>query len=93
MKLITVKPSSKPDKKLVATISNGRTKRIHFGSKGSTTFINGASIEKKNAYIQRHKVNENWNEVNPGSLSRFLLWGNSRNLKNNINSYKNKFNL
>jgi len=93
MKLVSVKPSPKPDKKYVATISNGRTKQIHFGSKGSTTFVNGASNEKKQAYISRHKVNENWSSVNPGSLSRFILWGSSRNMSSNIKTYKNKFNL
>ncbi len=94
MKLISIKPSTKPDKKLVATIEkNGRQKKINFGSKGSKTYISGASDSVKNAYIKRHKVNENWNEVNPGSLSRFILWGQSKDLKKNINFYKNKFNL
>jgi len=92
MKLLSVKPSSKEGKKMVATLSNnGRTKKIHFGSKGSTTFVNGANANKKQAYIDRHRVNENWNSVNPGSLSRYILWGPSTNISKNIQSYKNRF--
>jgi len=66
---------------------------IHFGSKSSVTYVEGASEEKKKAYIARHTVNENWNEINPGSLSRFILWGDSRSIRTNLENYKKRFNL
>jgi len=94
MKLISIKTSQKPEKKLVAIIEkNGRQKKINFGSKGSKTYISGASIKVKDAYIKRHEVRENWNNINPGSLSRYILWGKSKDINKNIKFYKNKFNL
>lgn len=66
---------------------------IHFGSESSQTFVEGATKEKRDAYISRHKVNENWNEINPGSLSRFILWGDSRSIRTNLENYKKRFNI
>jgi len=66
---------------------------IHFGSESSQTFVEGATKEKREAYIARHKVNENWNEINPGSLSRFILWGDSRSIRTNLENYKKRFKL
>jgi len=68
-------------------------KLVHFGSEGSKTYVEGASEEKKNAYISRHKVNENWNQINPGSLSRYILWGDSRSIRTNLENYKKRFNI
>ena len=90
MKLISIKSSTRKDKKYVATFTD---KKIHFGQKGSKTYIDSASEAKKQAYIDRHKVNEDWSKINPGSLSRFILWGPSKSINNNIKSYKKKFNL
>ena len=47
----------------------GKKKSINFGSNVSITFVEGASIQNRNNYFKRHSVNENWNEINPGSLS------------------------
>jgi len=66
---------------------------IHFGSGVSETYVEGATKEKREAYISRHKVNENWNEINPGSLSRFILWGDSSSIRTNLENYKKRFNL
>jgi len=38
------------------------------------TFAEGASTEKKENYIKRHKVREDWTKINAGSLSRYVLW-------------------
>jgi len=91
MKLVSIKPSKREQKKLVATFSDG--KQINFGQKDSKTYVNGASDTTRKAYIARHKVNEDWDKVNPASLSRFILWGNSKNLNDNIQAFKRKFKL
>ena len=31
--------------------------------------VEGASIELRNNYLKRHSVNEDWDFINPGSLS------------------------
>lgn len=72
---------------------NNKGRIIHFGSETSQTYVEGASEDKKKAYIARHKVNENWNEINSGSLSRYILWGDSRSIKINLENYKKRFNI
>jgi len=72
---------------------NNKGRIIHFGSEVSQTYVEGGSKEKREAYISRHKVNENWNEINAGSLSRYILWGDSRSIKINLENYKKKFNI
>ena len=68
-------------------------KTYHFGQKGGSTYIDHGDKKKRDAYIKRHKVNEDWTKVNAGSLSRWILWGNSTNIKNNIRDYIKRFNL
>lgn len=102
MKLISVKPSIKPTKKYTAEFclcdgvsrcSNKEKKFVHFGSKGSSTYIDHNDEKKKDAYIARHKVNENWNDpTTAGSLARYILW-NKKTLSASISDFKQKFNL
>tara|TARA_R100001129_G_scaffold132947_1_gene94429 strand:- start:251 stop:556 length:306 start_codon:yes stop_codon:yes gene_type:complete len=66
---------------------------IHFGSDVATTFTDGATEQKKNAYLARHRVNEDWSKINAGSASRFILWGESRNLETNLKDYIRRFKI
>ena len=70
---------------------NNPKKTIHFGSKKSQTYVEGASKEKRLNYIKRHKPRENWNEINAGSLSRYLLWGDSVLISENLEDYLKRF--
>ena len=51
---------------------NGKT--YQFGSATGKTYIDHGDETKRFNYIKRHKVREDWTTVNPGSLSRFILW-------------------
>jgi hypothetical protein len=88
-------PSSRKGKKyeIVFMKENGRPLTIHFGSKTSKTYLDHADKVKRANYIARHAPNERWDEVNAGSLSRYLLWGNSTNLETNIKAYFKMFNI
>ena len=68
-------------------------KLIHFGSDVGSTYIDHKDKQKRENYIARHKVREDWSRINAGSLSRYLLWGDSTSLDENIKQYKKKFNL
>ena len=92
MKFISLEKSNKPNKKLVIKFSEP-TLTIHFGSKNSSTFLDHHDKLKRSNYLKRHKVNENWNQVNAGSLSRFLLWGSTTDLNTNLYNYLDKFNI
>ena len=84
--------STRKDKKMVFKMENPK-RTIHFGSKTSRTYVEGASKEDRLNYIKRHRVRENWDEINAGSLSRFLLWGDSVLLSENLKKYLKRFKL
>ena len=44
-------------------------------SKGSTTYVEGATDKKRENYLKRHEVNEDWSKINPGSASAHILRG------------------
>jgi len=96
MKLVSVKPSDREGKKLVAEflMDNGRTKHTHFGAVGYTDYTKGASDETRDHYRARHKKDLQTNDpTKAGFLSYYLLWGDSHNLQTNIASFKRKFHL
>lgn len=92
MKFKSLTKSPIKNKKLVLKLTEPN-KTIHFGWKGSTTYINGATDEQRTNYLKRHKVNEDWKSLNPGSASAFILWGKSRDIQTNLNSYLKRFNI
>lgn len=98
-----IKNSTKDDKRYVAKFcmcdefdkcKGKNTKIVHFGQKGGQTYIDEGKPAKREAYLARHKVNENWNDpLSAGSLSRFILWGQSTSIAKNISSFRKRFNL
>ena len=92
MRFISLKKSNKPNKKLVITFSEPDL-TIHFGSKNSSTFLDHHDKVKRSNYLKRHKVNENWNQVNAGSLSAYILWGDSSDMYSNLINYLDKFKI
>lgn len=68
-------------------------KTIHFGAKDGSTYLDHKDKIKRKNYLARHKVREDWNNINAGSLSAFLLWGDSTDINNNLNAYLKKFNI
>ena len=99
MWILSVNQSPKPEKKLKATFCRCERKNackgsnhkvVHFGSKGSSTFIDHKDQKKKDAYLSRHKVNED--PTSAGALSRWLLW-NKESLSASISDFKKRFKL
>ena len=101
MKLISIKPSTNKDKKLMATFEkdNGRQVTTHFGASGYMDFTKyykqdpKLAKEKKESYLARHRVNEDWNDVtSAGALSRWILWS-EPTIEQSIKKFKKKFDL
>jgi hypothetical protein len=91
LKLISIKPSTKTTKKLMATFSDGTI--THFGAQGYSDFTIHKDEDRKERYINRHRNNENWNNPKTaGALSRWILW-NKPTLLTSIRDYRKKFNL
>jgi len=97
MKLVIDK-STKPEKRLVATFSEkgSKDKKVHFGLKNPKrgTFIDTGDKKARAAYRARHKKDLDTKDfTRPGYLSYFILWGESKSIKKNIELYKKKFKL
>jgi hypothetical protein len=96
LKLVSIKKSTRPDKKLMATFSDGTI--THFGAKGYQNYggvgkERHLDKERRDRYIERHKARENWKDPRTaGSLSRWVLW-NKETLKASIDDFKHKFKL
>ena len=96
MKLVSVLKSDREGKKYMAKFSLGddKQKTVHFGSVTSQTYLDHKDPKKRENYIKRHRVREDFNDPKTaGSLSRWLLWGDSTNLKTNVTSFRKKFDL
>ena len=92
MKFESLTPSTRTNKRFRIEFSHPK-KIIHFGQRGSHTYIDHQDDLKRENYLKRHMVNEDWSEVNPGSLSAFLLWGASSDLRTNLISYLRKYGI
>ena len=83
--LIDFRKSRRKGKKYeIILMIDGKKKTFNFGSNVSITFVEGASIQKINNYLNWHSVNEDWNSINPGSLSAGILWGDSNDIQENL---------
>lgn len=91
LKLISIKKSPRPEKKLMATFSDGTV--THFGAAGMSDFTKHKDPERMRRYRARHQKRENWNDPRTaGSLSLYVLW-NKPSLKASISDFKRKFKL
>lgn len=86
------KPSTRKDKRLMVQFSNGVV--VHFGQKAGQTYIDEGNKIKRSNYLARHGVLEEWNDpYKAGTLSRFLLWGDSTDFEKNHQSFMKRFNV
>jgi hypothetical protein len=96
MKLLSIKPSTKADKKLMATFETdtGRTKTVHFGANGMDDYTKTKDKEQRERYRTRHKKDlQTGDPSKAGFLSYYILWGDSTSVQTNINAYKKMFSL
>ena len=96
MKLLSIGPSSRPDKKLMAKfmMDNGRTKTTHFGAKNMDDYTITKNQEQRERYRARHQKDLLTKDpTRAGYLSYYILWGNSTSKQTNIQSFKKKFRL
>jgi hypothetical protein len=85
-----IQKSTRKGKRFMATYANGKV--VHFGQEGGKTYIDEGDKIKRENYLLRHKKRENWNNpFSAGSLSRYLLWGDSTDLETNHQAFMKKF--
>jgi len=93
MKVI-IKPSTNKDKKLMAVFYDGdkKVKTIHFGLKGSTTYLDTGDKKLREAYRARHKkVYDKSPPMSASRLSYEIIWGETQDINKNTASYKKKY--
>jgi hypothetical protein len=96
MKLLEIKESTKPDKKMMAVFESdtGRKKTTHFGASGMDDYTLTKDKSQRDRYRTRHKKDlETGDPTKAGFLSYYVLWGESTSRAANISSYKKRFNL
>ena len=95
-KLVSIKPSTKSGKKLMATFENKNNKRrsvTHFGATGYSDYTKSNDKEQRARYRSRHKGDNLTNPRSPGALSWYILWGNSTSRSQNTSAFKRRFAL
>ena len=103
LKLLSIKKSPNKEKKLRATFctKQGRIKSVDFGAAGYKNYCGPRGKgkdchndpERRKRYLARHRSRENFSKPDTaGSLSAYILWGKGT-VRENIGSFKRKFNL
>ena len=94
---VTIKTSTKPEKKLMAIFTkkdSNRSKTVHFGAKNMDDYTKTKDKEQRARYRSRHKKDLQTKDPTPaGFLSWYILWGDSTSRRENIASYKRRFNF
>lgn len=68
-----------------------KIKTVSFGADGYESYPDHQDLQRKQAYITRHKNNENWNDaMSAGALSKHLLW-NRTTLSASYKDFRSKF--
>lgn len=86
-----VRPSTRAGKKWMAKFADGTI--THFGAAGYTDYTRGATKAQREAYIKRHAHENKSDPRSAAALSRYILWGESRNMDANIRAYRRRYKL
>ena len=94
MKVVFNEATSKGKKLKAVFFKDGKkVKTVQFGASGYSDYTKHKDNDRKERYINRHKVREDWNDyMSAGALSRWILW-NKKTLSASIKDYKKRFNL
>ncbi len=97
MPTLTIKKSDKPEKKYKALIKYNdkqeKPKVVYFGASNYLDYTIGATEQQRKSYRARHDKEKNQKFDTAGALSYHILWGDSRSIRENIKSYKKRYNL
>lgn len=95
---IEVVKSERNNKRFKAIFINKNGEIIttkHFGSPSGKTYIDHGDKSIRTAYIARHANlpgSNFYNLLSSAALSRWILWGHSKDMQKNIDMYNSKLN-
>jgi hypothetical protein len=95
MKLLRIEKARDSKKKWRAVFSqHGKETFTEFGDSSAEDYTQHKDLERRTRYRIRHKRDlDTGDPTRAGFLSRFLLWGDSTSLEENLKNYKKRFNL
>lgn len=93
LKLQSVAKSPNESKRYRATfLRDGKEIHTDFGDPNLKNYTMTHDPDQRKRYLMRHRAREDWNDpTSAGALSRWLLWGESTSLRENIQLFKKKF--
>ena len=90
---VTRTPNAAKSFKAVFTFPDKRTRTVRFGTE-SNYVLTDKTPQDRRAYRARHRVRENWRDpLSAGALSRYILWGESRDWRENLRDFRKRFKL
>jgi len=73
--------------------SDGKSVKVSFGDRRYESYIDHRDNSRKQRYLIRHHVNEDWyNPMTKGALSRWVLW-NKPTLRESVKDFKSFFRI
>ena len=90
MKLLSVKRSTRKDKKWMAEFDTDKV--VHFGARGMDDYTLTKDKEQRERYRSRHASGKTAKPDTADALAYYLLW-NKPTLQESIKQYKKKYNL
>lgn len=93
LELLSVTRSPAEGKRYRAKFNkDGREIHTDFGDSSLANYTIHHDPERRKRYLMRHREREDWKDpTSAGALSRWLLWGDSTSLRENIAMYKKRF--
>lgn len=96
MKLLRIidSPISGKEYRAVFESDDGKLRHTDFGDPNLQQYTEHGDLERRERYRARHAKDLRTNDpTRAGFLSYYILWGDSKSMKENIAAYKKKFNL
>jgi len=96
MKLLRIidSPISGKEYRAIFETDDGKTRHTDFGDPNLQQYTEHGDLERRERYRARHAKDLRTNDpTRAGYLSYYILWGDSKSMKDNIAAYKKKFNL
>jgi hypothetical protein len=94
MPRLYIEPSKSKHYKYTALFvrNDGSMKSVGFGHKSYYDYTQHGDKERRKNYIARHEPREDFNDPETaGALSRWILWGDSKKLEDNVKAFKVRF--
>lgn len=96
MKLLRLEKSPRPEKKWRAVFESDSGQQTHtdFGDSNMEDYTQHHDKERRESYRARHERDlRTGDPTRAGFLSYYILWGDYKSIRSNLDAFKRKFNL